>query len=217
MVTYTFRPLGPWVEGDTSPRRGAHLFRATWDDTLKLLERELGYLDGRNIVIQADFREGDLRLDGMPRADARQPNHPGVRLAFDSVHGPLTYATDAYEKLYSGPSLKGWQANVRAIALALEALRAVDRYGVTRRGEQYTGWKQLEAGRGDAASHMTSDEARKVLAQAAGGDTDFGGSPMPLGALHRRARALAHPDRHGGDRTAWDRVEQAARVLGAQS
>jgi len=30
----------------------------------------------------------------------------------------------------------------------------------------------------------------------------------------RAARANAHPDRHGGDRSSWDSVEQAARTLG---
>jgi hypothetical protein len=30
----------------------------------------------------------------------------------------------------------------------------------------------------------------------------------------KRARAQAHPDRRGGDRTQWDRVEESARALG---
>jgi hypothetical protein len=134
---YVFRPLGPWLEGNTANRRSRYVMRAGWQNTLDLLARELDYLDARHIVIQADFSESDLRVDGMPRSNARAPYHPGVRIAFKSKHGPLTYATDAYEF---------WQHNVRAIGLGLEALRAVDRYGVTRRGEQYTGWKQLGAG-----------------------------------------------------------------------
>ncbi len=44
----------------------------------------------------------------------------------------LVYATDACEF---------WQHNVRSIALGLEALRAVDRYGISRRGEQYAGFR----------------------------------------------------------------------------
>lgn len=38
-----------------------------------------------------------------------------------------------------------WQINLRAIALGLEALRKLDRYGITSRGEQYTGWRAIEA------------------------------------------------------------------------
>lgn len=49
----------------------------------------------------------------------------------------LVFATDAYAL---------WEHNVRAIALTLEALRAVDRYGTTG-GRQYAGFRQLQAGR----------------------------------------------------------------------
>lgn len=46
--------------------------------------------------------------------------------------GRQVFATDACEL---------WQHNVRSIALGLEALRAVDRYGITRRGQQYAGFR----------------------------------------------------------------------------
>jgi hypothetical protein len=209
-VLYTFRPLGAWTEGDTVPRRGAHVFKASWQSTLDLLARELAHLDAAHVVLQADFREQDLRVDGMPRANARQPQHPGVRIAFDSRYGPLTYATDAHERQY-GYGLQGWQANVRAIALALEALRAVDRYGVTKRGEQYVGWKALPAGTGAPASHMDAEQARAVLVIHAGWD---GWTDAQAEAIWKKARKHTHPDTNGDDHTAWNEVEQAARVLG---
>lgn len=207
---YTFRPLGPWTEGNTPNRRGAHVFKASWEDTLDLLARELDHLGAYNAVLQADFAERDIRADGMPRANARQPQHPGVRLAFDSRHGPLTYATDAHERQF-GYGMQGWQANVRAIALALEALRAVDRYGVTRRGEQYTGWKQLPAGTGTPASHMTDEAARAVLVEVSGWPEWI---PSNARDIWKKARVAAHPDRNGDDHTTWNQVEQAASVLG---
>ena len=37
-----------------------------------------------------------------------------------------------------------------------------------------------------------------------------------LRRIWRLARSRAHPDRRGGDRTAWDEVEVAARALGLQ-
>lgn len=207
-MKYTFRPLGAWTEGNTPERRSSYQFKAPWQATLHLLEDELEALDARNVVIQVDVDEADLRLDGMPRSGAK-PNHPGVRVAFDSRHGPLTYATDTYEF---------WQHNVRAIALGLQALRAVDRYGVTRRGEQYTGWKALPAGSGSGASQMTADEAWSILGS-------FGSRPIAeqrrdpdsLPRAYRLARRFAHPDRHAGDRTLWDQVEAAAGALGVRS
>jgi len=145
-VNYTMRPLGPWTEPVTQNRRGAHVFKASWADTLDLLSRELEHLGADEVILQVDLLEHQLRRDGMPRADAKMGPFPGVRISFQSKHGPLTYATDAHENSYYNPRcLAGWQANVRAIALALEALRAVDRYGVSGRGQQYTGWTAIEA------------------------------------------------------------------------
>src|SRR5206468_4280936 len=134
----TFRPL-TWL-GPTTPayrRRSRYAFKASWKGTLDLLERELTYLKAGEIAIEADFAESDIRLDGMPRGNARQPQFPGIRLAFNSKAGPLVYQTDTCEF---------WQHNVRSIALGLEALRAVDRYGITTRHEQYQGYRQIETG-----------------------------------------------------------------------
>jgi hypothetical protein len=216
-VTFRFRPLGLWIEGDTKPRRGAHLFKSSWESTLALLGKELEYLRAKNVVIQADFTERDIRLDGMPRADARQPSHPGIRVAFDSKYGPLIYATDAYER-QCGHGLQGWQANVRAIALGLKALRDVDRYGVTKRGEQYTGWKQLEAG--PARAFPSLDAAAAFVAEHSGLPADGGDLMVEPGVvdgallvrLHRFAARRLHPDA-GGDRAQFDRLQQAKAQL----
>lgn len=184
-MRYTFRPLR-WSEASTpwDERRSRWTFKASWQSTIDLLARELDYLDARNVVIEADFREQDLRLDGLPRSNARQPQHPGVRIAFESKHGPLVYATDSCER---------WEHNVRSIALGLESLRAVDRYGVTKRGEQYTGWKAI----GGSAGVSTVEEARDLI-------DGYGGE--------RQAVKATHPD-HGGDAVAFGQVQAAREIL----
>lgn len=53
-----------------------------------------------------------------------------------------------------------------------------------------------------------------VLENAAGVRLSAGAEDRELQTLLRKARAAAHPDRHGGDRRMWDRVEEAARTLG---
>jgi hypothetical protein len=201
---YVVRPSGLWLEPETpaGKRRSKWTFKASWSDTVDLLERELRHLRAKDVVLQLDVQEKDIRVDGMLRANAA-PSHPAVRISFESVHGPLTYATDSCEH---------WQHNVRSIALGLEALRAVDRYGVTKRGEQYAGWKALPAGAGESSSHMTKDEAGSLLYRVSGV-----GIFQPPEEAFRKARARAHPDRNGGDRTLWDQVEQAAKVLGVLS
>jgi len=192
----TFHPLGTWPHPDTNPRRSRHTFRSGWADTLDLLDRELGHLEAFRVVLQADFRDGEIRLDGWPRADARLPQHPGIILSFESRIGPQRYATDAHAF---------WEHNVRGVALGLEALRAVDRYGITRSGEQYAGWKQLTAGSGIT----TEQAARELVARL----SDLNGTSDDLRAHYRRALVKAHPD-HGGSTDLLASVRDAGRVLG---
>lgn len=209
-MTYTIRPIS-----DRTAFTGRHKpsqFSSRWSDTEELLLREVKALRGRDLVLEVDVDESQIRLDGRlyARAYARTP---AVRVAFESMHGPLTYATDVFPT---------WQDNVRAIALGLEALRRVDRYGITKRGEQYAGWKQLPAGSGGTASHMTLDEAWSIIGSY---DPDFrpiqeqrdAGVTAATTLAWRRARAANHPDRRDGDRTLWDKVEQAAAALGLVS
>ncbi|WP_222706311.1 hypothetical protein [Aeromicrobium terrae] len=46
------------------------------------------------------------------------------------------------------------------------------------------------------------------------GESAKGHDPEELRRIWRLARSRAHPDRRGGDRAAWDEVEDAARTLG---
>jgi hypothetical protein len=158
-MKWEIRPLGTWTDPETKARRATGVFRATWQDTLNLLADEIGKIGGKDpVIFQVDVADADIRLDGMLRAGA-QVGHPGVIVSFDSDFGPLRYATDAYEKQWGGQKvLASWQGNLRAIALTLGALRAIDRWGVSKRGEQYTGWKALPAP-GTGPSFPSADDA----------------------------------------------------------
>lgn len=134
MIDARFVPLKSWP-GERTPasRRQKAQFRATYAKTLELLEAELVHLRAKEIVIQAPFRLDQIRNDGWPRSSAA-PNDVGVILSFETRTGPLAFPCDRFQT---------FDDNMRAIALSLQALRAVDRYGVTRKAEQYTGWKKL--------------------------------------------------------------------------
>lgn len=58
-------------------------------------------------------------------------------------------------------------------------------------------------------------KALMVLESIAGAEP-LGKEPAPeeIERVWKRARNAAHPDRRGGDRTQWDKVEEAARTLG---
>jgi hypothetical protein len=198
-----FRPIdawpGPLLRWDE--RRRAQ-FRAAWPKTIALLNRELAHLQAEDVILQVAMTERDIRLDGYPRANARA-EHPGVILAFNSRYGPLKYATDTYDD---------WQDNIRAIALGLEALRAVDRYGVTKRGEQYRGWQALPA---PANGTMSVEQAARFIAEQSGVNLNahevltHGG--MRADAYRSAARRL-HPDT-GGSHELFTRLQEAKRVL----
>lgn len=207
-MQYAVRPLSDrtWLG---SMGKEATRFNSKWSATISLLSTEIDHLQGRNVVIECDITEADLKLNGEFRANAR-PTSPAVVVAFESKHGSMLYRCDRFYTnwAHQGPE---WQHNVRAIALTLQALRAVDRYGATETGQQYAGFKALPAGRAMPPSHMTTVEANRLLAELG---VDFNGDNA---TLIRRAKALAHPDRNDGDRTLWDKVEQAAIVLGVAS
>lgn len=218
-MRYTVRPIS-----DRTAFTGAkqpNPFRATWSATLKLLGSELDHLKATDVVLEVDVLDNAIRLDGMLKSGAKVAT-PGVRVAFESMHGPLVYSCDTYVGRWSNDP-PDWQINIRAIALGLQALRAADRYGITRRGEQYAGFKALPAGRAMPASHMTRTEAAELLERIAVGDEGekrersvqmILDDPELAAQCHKHARAGAHPDRRGGDQQLWDQVEAAARVLG---
>lgn len=199
MLNYQFRPIDQWPGEKTKNRVGSK-FKAPWSKTLDLLERELGYLKARDIVIQAAVQMHELRNDGMMRSGAR-PSWPGVILSFQSKHGELSYPCDTYTD---------WQANVRAIALALEALRAVDRYGVTRRAEQYKGWARLEQRRIEGE---VEDAALLLAKYHIVPFRDIMNHRMTADVAYRMAAAKTHPDAAGGSTEAFKAVQRAKEIL----
>lgn len=184
-----FRPIDQWPGEQTKYRRTAQ-FSASLGATMDLLARELGALNARLVVVQIAMEEADFRIDGIPYANARA-SHPGVVIAFESKHGPLKFAVDTFTT---------WEDNLRAIALGMEALRKVDRYGVTKRGEQYTGWKALPMSTDAADSILTREQARDYI------EDRYGGSL-------RRALMETHPDR-GGDPDEFRKVVRAKELIG---
>jgi hypothetical protein len=199
---WEIRPLGLWTGPTTWERRSSSAFRAPWTSTLDLLLRETEMLGAGVVVALVDVTDAELRRDGMLRANARV-DFPGVRVAFDSRHGPLTYATDAYDT---------WRANVRAIALALEALRAVDRYGVSKSGEQYRGWSAIAGG--DSGT-MSAAAAARLLAEEGGGTpAQVRTDPDARAQAYRRAVRKHHPDL-GGDADRFRKLTEARDVLAA--
>lgn len=198
-------PIERWP-GEPTKSRQRSRFDSPWGSTMGLLADELRHLSAREILLQIAITKDDLRLDGWVRANA-YPSHPGVILTFESkkIGRTLSYPCDTFDD---------WKANVRAIALALEALRKVERYGVTRRGEQYQGWAQLPPA-GGSSSTMTAQVAARVLVDAARNGTTAEVILRDRDAFleaYRKAAKRTHPDA-GGNVRDFQVVSEAKGVL----
>lgn len=192
----------PLVESQpTTKNRKRAPFRVSYQFRLDLLEAELKKLGATDIVIQAQFEAREIRNDGWPRSTAR-PKGPAIVLSFKSSKGPLSFPCDTYTD---------WEDNLYAIALSLEALRAVDRYGVTQRAEQYRGWTQLPPP-AEPKAFANNLEASAWLARTAG---VVDGRPLVGDALRKAIRIAAkllHPD-SGGSAEAFHHLQDAVRLL----
>jgi hypothetical protein len=202
---YRVIPLeGAWPGIATIERRHA-LFKENWTGTLKLLESELRHLDARDVTLALTVEPFHLRQDGQMRSDARVRDS-GVILSFTSHGDRLSFPCDTF--LY-------WQHNVRAIALALDALRMVDRYGV-QKGRQYVGFKALP-GAGGSTQTLSVGEAAQIIAQYADGlyttAAILSSSGKATEAI-RRATRNTHPDMPGGSGEDFTMVSAAKAVLG---
>jgi hypothetical protein len=205
IMDYTFKPIVEWV-GKATPsyQRQRSRFASTYKQTLVLLERELRHLNAKQIVIQTHHLATDIRLDGLPKSSARVPQNPGVILSFNSKHGALSYPCDTFTR---------WEDNLRAIALALEALRTVDRYGVTKTGEQYKGWTALPPAP-TTNGNMTETVAAQFVAKHAElnvWENLLLGSDFLESAYRMAARKL-HPDA-GGNHSDFVKLQQAISLL----
>lgn len=188
-IEYIFRPLTSWP-GKRRTNRKRATFSAGYGRTLIDLEREVWHLGARQCVIEAECAESEIRDDGRLRSNARLSG-PGLIVSFVGKTGALRFPCDSYTD---------WQANLRAIALALAALRAVDRYGVTQHAEQYKGWKQLPPG-GDRPEAIQMEAFASVedamVFLSVTGKTATTRDPAHVDAVYRRAATFAHPDQGG--------------------
>ena len=205
-MNITFRPIQAWPRKMTSTRSWSR-FDSSYEQTFDLLERELKAINARNVVLQLALTDADIRRDGKPRASAK-PSHPGVILTFEK--GIFT-GVWKYETI-SMPcdNFTTWMDNLRGIALSLEALRKIDRYGVTQSGEQYTGFAALPA----SSDAMTREEAAAFIAEHAQGDPAnwLLVDPAKRRNAIRAAKRATHPD-NGGSNELFLKLKDAVEIL----
>jgi hypothetical protein len=76
-------------------------------------------MGGTGVILSTNI---PLRNDGLPYANSREPNDPGVAVYFRYQKRDLCFACDAYTSV---------RENAYAIAKTVEALRGIERWGAS--------------------------------------------------------------------------------------
>lgn len=178
-----------WSRRDSSTGPGYYspLRPLTVSQALGRLLEEFGRL-GRSVrdsvVVSSNIR---TRLDGLPYSNTSEPADPGVAVYFTLRGKPRCLACDRYRTV---------SGNIAAIAAHVEAIRAIERYGVGTIDQAFAGYVAIPE-------------------RSSGGTwADVLGSPETLDACRAAYRRLAlerHPDKPTGSHEAMAQLTEAMR------
>ncbi len=157
--------------------------------TVAVARQRLAYqLDALGAALPVLSTNLELRIDGQPRSDRRDPIDPGAACYFQLKGRPIVFACDRWDTA---------AGNIAAIAAHIDAMRRMDRYGVGTVERLFEGFAALPApGRVDWAATLGIMPGTVVTADL----------------VERRRRLLAarhHPD-VGGDAATMAEINAAA-------
>jgi len=161
----------------------------TVSQALGRLQLELDRLGARDILVSTNV---ELRLDGLPRSGRNAPEDPGAAVYFKLKGKPRCLACDKWRSVAD---------NLASSAAHVDALRAIDRYGVGTLDQAFAGYAQLPAAPVDwwivlgipaTSGPEEIDRAYKALARKH--HPDVGGDPSQMAKLNQ-ARDLALQER----------------------
>lgn len=150
---------------------------------------ELRRLGADDVVISTDV---PIRRDGMPYASAALPKDPGCAVYFTLKRKPMALACDKYTRLPD---------NMAALAAHIDALRAIQRYGVGTVEQTFAGYAQLPSPVADAIEWWNVLRVERT-------------ATLPeVEAAYRRLAMDHHPDRGGShdDMAKLTQAREAAR------
>ncbi len=171
-------------------RRKSSSYKVSETTARDALLRSLKLLGARNVIVSTNI---ELRLDGLPYANRRTPDDVGVA---------VYWTRNGREEVIACDSWRTIRENYRAIGLAVEALRQLERCGASEVLERaFTGFAALPAPQG---------------AKPRGWRDVLGFHPLTRPSrdeIEARFRELvreAHPD-HGGTNEAFRELVEAKR------
>lgn len=173
-----------WPAGyERNTSRQDSRFKTTFGRARNELVEEIRKLGGRNMIISTNI---PLKNDGMPYANFKTPNDPGVAVYFTYNGKQMVFACDKWKKI---------EENLWSVCCTINAIRGIERWGSSDMLERaFTGFMQLEAPR--------AEDCWSIL-----GCTPKGSMSDIKNAYHKKIREV-HPD-NGGSAEAAAKVNKA--------
>lgn len=177
------------------PRTPGHLrtystFRTTTEKAFNGLLAELERLRARGVIISSNLK---LRNDGFPYANQPRHGDEGIAVYFTRKGKEYALACDKFTKR---------EDNLRALALTIEAIRGIERWGSSDLMERaFTGFAQLAA-----------PADTRTWWQVLGVDEHADRYEVHRAYLY--LRSIHHPDKGGDDasfnavQVAWEQFER---------
>jgi hypothetical protein len=140
-------------------------------DARRRLSDELDRLGASYVTLSTNM---ELRLDGYPRSDRRDPDDPGAAIYFRLDGKDIALACDKWDRVAD---------NINAIAKHIEAMRGMDRWGVGTAKQAFAGYEALPAPKAwwEVLGLDGPNQTRSAIIIA-----------------YRTASNKAHPDKPGG-------------------
>lgn len=152
---------------------------------------ELRRLGATNVIISSN---APLRSDGLPYADFQRRNIKDRGVA-------VYFKLDGQQKVLCCDKWDNWEDNLRAISLTIEAIRGMDRWGVSDMLNQvFTGFKALPENTATNAKPWW--EVLGVKSNA---------SAEEIKSAYRGLAKTHHPD-VGGDPDRWHEISAAYSI-----
>lgn len=163
-----------------SANRTRSRFKVTMDASQRLLQKEVSRLGGKNLVVSTNIpvrKDGGLYADWMNK----RIDDPGVAIYFRYQDNDISMCCDQYERI--------WE-NVYALAKGIEALRSLERWGVSDFLQRaFTGFAALPEAKSKTPTFTPWYITLEVPHHA---------DLFEIKAAFRRLSKLYHPDAPGG-------------------
>jgi hypothetical protein len=162
---------------ESDSRFGGHGRRVTMGRAVVQLMDELRLLGATKVVVSSNI---PTKSDGLPYAESKLIDDPGIAVYFDFKNKSLVMARDGF----TSPA-----GNIRSLTLAIEGLRQLERHGGSVMLEKaFTGFLAI-----------APPDWKRPWRQVFGVKPDWRGDLSEITALRREKARHRHPDAGGSD------------------